>query len=263
MNGEKLTSPCIAVVGGKLHLRDCPEVRQAPAGDHSPHQRRSPRLFISNALKGPHFTMFQIQALMEGKATLQGTGGHPGQTIAGPITIVVEARIVLPPPTSKEGMLARLFLAETPSPGMVTKEMAPKYTKANLVMAMSWMRVVLENRLAKPLEASGVRPETGEPLRRCEGSWSVQRISWLSGIARGYSRPHRRCCSPSAWAEDDDRRRASYKNFVEAALEVATMGKVTDPSARGLYWWRTKGSGSPADGVKVFGDKLGNTFYTR
>ncbi len=252
MDGSAVTSPLTAVVGNALHLKVIPASKQP-----LPTVGAIPASVVKVTHVGIHktanFTVFKLEAVSAGKAILQGIGSSPGTILAGPIDIVVESRLSLPAASTNAGLFVRLFLAETPSPDEMN------YTSAEAKTAMSWMRVVVENRLKKP---SGVWASAG--------ATTLADVVKAKGQFEGFSHyptlpAHIRKNIDDAIRianDGDDSRRNSFKMFVEAALAVAAMPVVTDPSQAGLFWWRTDNSGKPSDTVKVFASKLGNTFFT-
>jgi hypothetical protein len=101
-----------------------------------------------NVRTGPNFSTFRLMATAPGTAKLYA-GTDINKVAAGPVTVIIEQRISLPAASTDVGLLARLFLAETPSPEM------PGYNNADAETAMTWMRAVVGNRLAKPSHLYG------------------------------------------------------------------------------------------------------------
>lgn len=251
MDGSKVASPITAVVDNTIHLKVIPGPKEPlPTVAAAPESVAK----VANVMPRTqaNFTTFDLKAVAVGKASLTATGPGP-KTFAGPIDIVVEAKIALPSDKTDAGLWVRLFLAEVPSPEM------SGYNLADAKTAMIWMRVVVQNRLAKPshIWASAGAKSLADVIkapRQFEG------FSRYPSLASGIQT---RIDNEIAIANDgNDTRRAKYKAFVDAAIEVANLATVTDPSSKGLYWWRTAGSGPPSSDVKVYMTKLGNTFYT-
>jgi hypothetical protein len=126
-------------------------------------------------------------------------------------------------------------------------------------VAMLWMRVVVENRLAKP-----------SPVWGSAGAKTLKDVIQAKNQFEGFSKYPTIAQGPQKVIDQavsianngDDPRRSKYKEFLDTALTVAAQKTVTDPSAKGLYWWRTSGSGKPTPEATVYMTKLGNTFYT-
>jgi hypothetical protein len=172
--------------------------------------------------------------------------------VAGPIAINIEPKLTLPDAKSNLGMLARLLMAETPSPGM------PNYTVAESEDAMKMMVAVVFNRLAKPSN-----------LYASQNATKLSDVVKAPGQFKGFqSYPEidaeisKRIDETMAIANNGgDGRREKYKIFVQNVIRIAGTTSVTDPNLANLYFWRTAGSGSPAPSAKAYKTVLGNTFY--
>ncbi|MBS1833799.1 MAG: hypothetical protein JST65_13860 [Acidobacteria bacterium] len=197
-----------------------------------------------------HFSTFQIKCVTKGAATV--TASAAGKTLAGPLSVEVLEKLVLPASNTDAGLLARLFLAEVASPG------ASSWKLEDAKACMTLMRIVLENRLAKP-----------------SSRWSSSGAKTLGDVVRAPSQFQGFSKYPTLSADvqsviDDilsvankggDRRMANNRAHVEAAIAVASGAKPADPTKTGLYWWRTAGSGAPGTGISVYKTTMGNTFY--
>jgi hypothetical protein len=86
-----------------------------------------------------NFTTFHLDAVKAGTAKMQA-----GAAKDKAISVTVEAALALPAAGTDLGLLVRLMLAETPTPD------AQGYSDADAKTAMSYMRLVVANRLAKP-----------------------------------------------------------------------------------------------------------------
>lgn len=251
MDGSKLPAAVTTVAGSTLSLKVIPTSKE-PLPTVSASPEAVAKVINVKPRTGPHFTTFQLQAVSVGEAKLQATGDK-GAVLAGPVAITVEAKITIPAASTTGGMWALLFLAETPSPE------ASGYTLADARTSMTWMRVVVENRLRTPSH-----------LWASKDAKSLTDVIKATGQFEGFSKYpviatkiQTRINETVAIANDgNDPRRSKYKEFVQAALDVAALNRVSDPSEKGLYWWRTEGSGSPTSSAKVYMTKLGNTFYT-
>jgi hypothetical protein len=247
MNDTNVDSPIITVVGSTVHLKVIPG---------SPKISASPESVAKVVNVKPHvradFTTFGLTAVAKGSAKLVATDAK-NANVAGPIDITVEDAVSLPGDKTDEGLLTRLFIAEVPSP----EEKGYKLDEAKT--SMIWMRVVVENRLKKPdskWASAGARnfQDVIRAPRQFEGFSHYPTLN---------TRIQNLIADTVAIANNgDDGRRTKYKAFVDAALEVATMNSVTDPSPKGLFWWMTAGMGTPGSDAEVFMTKLGNTFFT-
>jgi hypothetical protein len=252
MNDTNVDSPMVTVVGSTVDLKVIPGSKEA-----SPSVSASPASVakiqhVKHHVKAD-FTEFQLLAVAKGSAKLVGIDAKK-VTIAGPIDITVEDAVVLPSYKTNEGLLTRLFIAEVPSPE------EKGYNLEDAKTSMIWMRVVVENQLKHP-----------NSKWASAGAKSLQDIVRAPHQFEGFShyptlikRIHDLLIDTVKVANDgNDPRRTEYKAFVDAALEVASMKSVTDPSPKGLYWWMTSGMGrNPGDDAEVFMTKLGNTFFS-
>lgn len=201
-------------------------------------------------------TTFLLEALAPGKATLTAlTGKKPYGISAGPIVVNVLPKLVLPPPGTDAGLLARLFLAETLGPLA-----SSSYNLADTKLAMRLMHVVVSNRLKTPSAIWG-----------SAGAKSLPDVIRAPGQFAGFEH------YPTIWTgvqyvieqavvlanEGSHPRLSDLRNFVSAALDEAAQRNPMDPSSSGLYWWRTGGSGAPAKTAHVYKTVSNNTFYMR
>jgi hypothetical protein len=251
MTGTKVKSPITAVVGNSIHLKAIPGIKeQLPTISAAP-ESVAKVSHIDERTKA-NFTTFHLDAVAIGKASLQGTDSKKA-TIAGPIQVVVEAKVALPAAATNDGLFVRLFLAEAASPE------DPLYSLKDAKTAMTWMRVVVQNRLAKPSAVwSSAGAKSFTDVIKAKGQF--EGFSTYPTIAHKVQNVIDRAVSIAN--DGDDPRRSKYRDFVGAALEVAALKTVTDPSSKGLYWWQTAGSGKPSPTVTVYMTKSGNTFYT-
>lgn len=203
-----------------------------------------------------------VEALALGNSTL--TAIYNGKEAARlDLKIFTKVEIVLPPPDSEKGLLTRLLLAESVNPGNNAT-----YDEKESLKAMRWMRLVIKNRLhhsdpsifgAK--KQQGASNYTVFDIVRAKGQFHgfedypklnqniIVNLSGFLSIANNYNHPMRE----------------RYENFIENAMKVASdqgLAGVTDPSKKGLYGWRTKGSSEPGGQFTQFQDLAGQTFYT-
>lgn len=171
--------------------------------------------------------------------------------------------ISLPLDNTEEGMLTRLFLAESINPGN-----GVLYNEEESRRSMIWMRQVIQNRLTyKTPSTFGVKGITGqlkysvtdvvkaknqfhgfEEYPKIKSSIKVN-LNGFVAIANNYNHP----------------KRQQYVKYIENAKSAASkdaLKNFSDPSSKGIYGWRTKGSSSPGGNFKKYQDLAGQTFYT-
>lgn len=171
--------------------------------------------------------------------------------------------ISLPLDNTEEGMLTRLFLAESINPGN-----GVLYNEEESRRSMIWMRQVIQNRLTyKTPSTFGVKGITGqlkysvtdvvkaknqfhgfEEYPKIKSSIKVN-LNGFVAIANNYNHP----------------KRQQYVKYIENAKSAASkdaLKNFSDPSSKGIYGWRTKGSSSPGGDFKKYQDLAGQTFYT-
>lgn len=251
MNDTKVDSPIVTVAGSTVHLKVIPGSKEALPGISA-----SPESVAKVVNVKPHvradFTTFELSAVAKGSAKLIATDAKKA-TVAGPIDITVEDPVSLPGDKTDQGLLTRLFIAEVPSPE------DKRYKLEDAKASMIWMRVVVENRLKTPNSkwASSGAKSLQDVLR------APHQFEGFSSYPTLIKRIQDLIADTVAIANNgDDPRRAKYKAFVDAALEVASLKSVTDPSPKGLFWWMTSGMGTPGNDTEVYMTKLGNTFFT-
>lgn len=254
MSGTLLPSTITTVVGSALDLKLEPDPGETvrvpiPIQVAPSNLAQIQRLDVRTKA---NFTTFKLAAIKAGTIKLTA-GTDPNKPVAGPIVVTIEEKIALLDEKTDAGLLLRLLLAETPSPDMSS------YSEADVETVMTWMRVVVNNRLAKPSArygSAGAKKiiDIVRSPRQFEGfeqypslaAEITERLDKMVRIAN----------------DSGDGRREKYRSFIAAALKVAALPSVSDPSATGLYFWRTSGSGAPSKDAKVFRTLMGNTFYT-
>lgn len=202
-----------------------------------------------------------VQAANTGDVVISAK--HKGEVVATlKLKVIEKTTLVLPPESTVEGMLTRLFLAESVNPGN-----AVAYNPDDSKKSMLWMRKVVENRLAhatpkifNAIKAVG-KAYTIYDIVRAPGQFhgfenyptidtSIKiNLTGFLQIANNYSHSSR----------------LVYSQFIADAVSAAgpnAMKGFTDPSKKGLYGWRTKGSSAPGGDFVVYQDLAGQTFYT-
>jgi hypothetical protein len=180
------------------------------------------------------------------KATVKGT--------TATLKISIADGVVLPSASSDDGLLARLFLAESRSPDEAG------YNSGDSKKGMQWMKLVVHNRLNNnPSQFAAPGAKSIADIVKAKGQFKgfekypAIDITILSRINKIISLAN----------SNNDSRQAKYKHFVVNAIDVAKHNVIKDPSPKGLYGWRTDGSGSPGGRFVKYGNPLsGNQFYT-
>lgn len=175
-----------------------------------------------------------------------------GSTATLKISIV--EGLALPPASGNEGLLVRLFLAESRSPDETS------YNVGDSKKGMEWMDLVLHNRLKNnPRQFGAPNAKSITDIVKAKGQFKGFE-NYPSIDARILSRINKIFVLANS---NNDRRQPKYRRFVENALAVAKPKLINDPSPNGLYGWRTVGSGSPGGRFVAYGRGLsGNQFYT-
>src|SRR5438132_8461458 len=126
----------------RLHLAGVPEKDRKSLTIDSTHREivtgTVPVLFDASA----GIWTVDLYAKQKGEAEIQAK--VRGDAVAR-VAVTVLDKLQLPPPNTDEGLLVRLFLAETASPE--TKRTVT-WTVEDATKSMQWMRLVLKNRLA-------------------------------------------------------------------------------------------------------------------
>jgi hypothetical protein len=252
MNGSRVTSPITTVVGSQIHLKVLPGNKE-PMPTIAAAPEAIARATHIDIRKHANFETFRLDAISVGNAKLQASDPASKKALAGPVDVVVEARLTLPDAQTAAGLFVRLFIAELPSPDQT------KFSEDEAKTAMTWMRVVVENRLARPSvrwASAGAKNLTDVIRAKNQFEGFSHYPSLAANILKNVTDAFRIA------NDGNDPRRPSFKMFVNAALTIASLPKVTDPCPTGLFWWRTSGSGSPSSDTQPYQTKLGNTFYT-
>ena len=202
-----------------------------------------------------------IKGKANGTTTLKAEFG--GKSVASlDIKVFTKITITLPANNTEQGMLTRLFLAESINPGSIS------YDEKQSKKSMLWMRQVIENRLKHKTpnifgatKSAGQAKYTIRDIVKAKNQFhgfedypnmpsSIKlNITGILAIANNYNHPKRKL----------------YAGFIDNAKHAASENALkafVDPSSKGLYGWRTKGSGEPGGDFKKYKDLAGQTFYT-
>jgi hypothetical protein len=197
-----------------------------------------------------------IDAKKKGKATLQAK--VKGVSVAE-LAVTVEDKLQLPAATTEEGLLVRLFLAETASP-----DSWAGWTVADARKSMQWMRLVLKNRLENnPKQFMAKGAKTLQDIVTAKDGGVVQ-YEGFSKYPAINSKINLRIEEDFQIANDDsDKRQQDYAAFIRAALEVASdKSVIQDPSGADhfLSGWMTVHH-SPGDDSVPFQALMDNQFF--
>lgn len=194
------------------------------------------------------------------KLSIVAVQGSGLSVMPAAITVQVEKSISLPAESTTEGMLARLFLAESVSPG----DTSLAWNLDNVKTGMQWMRRVIENRLksGKPEDFMARGATSVEDIVMADDRGSVQFHGFnvypklgpdIARNLRDYVDNANNGLHP---------KRKAYLDFVQAALDVATGAVPPDPTPTGLFAWRTAKSSSPGADFIQHAALARNMFYT-
>lgn len=198
-----------------------------------------------------NFQLLELRADAPGMASVSAENGKGVKV--GPLTIHVRPRLVLPSAITEQGALARLFLAEAPSPFVAG------YSAQHARTGMEWMELVVRNRL-----------EMRSALVGSAGANTVFDVIKAPVQFEGFSRypvigskQQRNIDDIVAIANDGTHRKQSqFHDHVTAAIEVARVGTVADPCPTRLRSWRTAGASGPGGSFVLFKSFAGQDFYT-
>lgn len=185
-----------------------------------------------------------------GRATLIVTAR--GKTIAGPITIAVSRPLALPAADNRCRLLTRLLLAETITPTRAGQ------SADDIPECMRSMRVVIENRLARPSArwgSAGAR-SLRDVVRARNQFEGFQAYPTLSVRVAG-SIDQLVALANNA----GDPRQQWMLQHIRLAINIATGPSTRDPTGGKLFWWKTDNAPPPSADVSIYKTLVGNTFY--
>lgn len=193
-----------------------------------------------------------IKALTKGKVTIEALSK---KTAIAKLSINVVERLSLPAKNTDEGLLTRLFLAESVNPG------SGDYDADDSKTGMQWMKLVIYNRLKnKPKRFYAADAKTIKDIVRAKRQFEgFEKYPAINSKQQGNIDEILKIAN-----NDSDGRQHKYQVFVKNALTVANSKTlVSDPSKNGLYGWRTAGSRPPGGDLVAYGKPLsGQQFYT-
>lgn len=175
------------------------------------------------------------------------------------VDVIIFTKITLPIAMTPEGLLSRLFLAESLNPEK------PYFSAIESAKSMKWMRLVIENRLKHK------QPNLFYAKKGSNKKWDLYDIVKARGQFHGFenypSLPtsiKKNIKNILDIANDHAHsKQKRYAAFIHAALSAAkAKSPVKDPSKAGLYGWRTLKSRHPGGQFIKYKNLAGQTFYT-
>lgn len=251
LSGQSVATPIVAVAGNSLKLKVLPGPgEKLPLTIVSSTPAVAAGVEVNNRM-GPNFTTFILHAVLAGQTNLSILSGD--RVVYGPVQVRVQPVLTLPDPTTDAGLLARLLLAEAPNPTLVAAN-----AQAQLTESMRLMRVVVENRRAKPSNRWGSQGATslGDVIRAPGQFHGLGGYPTIAGDVLANINNILRLAN-----EAGDQRQPVLRAHVEAVLQIARGPRPPDPTGGKLYWWRTAGSGAPSSDVVLYKTLAGNSFY--
>jgi len=181
----------------------------------------------------------------------------PRAAVTMAVTVLPE--LIIPKENTDEGMMVRLFLAEVRGP------LAPGYSESDSLLAMRWMRLVLENRLKhNPKQFWAPHAKTLTDVVKAQHKKRVQ----FQGFSNypDYVAKSANSIRVKAANDDNNRTGGKVRDFIELAIGVA-QGKeaIKDPSPAGRFLggWQTENSpNTQGDGFEEVEAHGGNIFYS-
>ncbi len=176
--------------------------------------------------------------------------------VVATLTVGVLPALELPSQDTEEGMMARLFLAETASPEF------QNWSVDDAKKSMQWMRLVLKNRLDNdPAQFNAPGAKNRQDIVR--GRNQFEGFENYPAITAHVKRHIKEALDV---ANDDNNlaKQAQDIAFVYAALAVANAKtEILDPCPTGFFLsgWMTAGSGGTGDNQKKFQVLMDNQFF--
>jgi hypothetical protein len=251
MTGASLPSTMTLFVGNVLKAKIVPD-----AGELVPFKLALSPAGVLSLVKDEPRVQANFQVL-EFKADAAGTASVSAENAKGvklgPLSITVKNPLVLPSALTNQGALARLFLAEAPSP------YAASYTAQRGKAGMEWMELVVQNRL-----------QMRSALVGSAGADNVTDVIKAPGQFEGFGRypvigSKQQSNIDQIVAIANDGTHPKQKQFfdhVSAAIDVARVGTITDPCPTLLLSWRTAGASGPGGSFVLYKSFAGQDFYT-
>lgn len=251
MTGSSLPSSMTLFVGNVLKAKIVPGT-----GELVPFKLTvSPADVLSTVKDEPrvqaNFQVLEFKADAAGTVTVSAENAKGVKV--GPLSITVKTKLALPSAITEQGALARLLLAEAPSP------YGAGYTAQRARSGMEWMELVVRNRLAMRSAQVG-----------SAGANNIIDVIKAPGQFEGFGRypvigiqQQRNIDDIVAIANDGTHpKQKQFFDHVTAAIEVARVGTITDPCPSKLLSWRTAGASGPGGSFVLYQSFAGQDFYT-
>lgn len=227
------------------------------------HDKHIEATIKSSPFNGPKgIWVIDIKGVTNGQTTLKAEYG--GKTVASlDIKVFTKVNITLPLDSTEQGMLTRLFLAESINPGN-----SLIYDEDQSKTSMLWMRKVIENRLSHktPNIFGAVKPIGKSKYTIYDIVKAKNQFHGFENYPTVHSSIKLNLTGFLAIANNyNHSKREIYADFIANAKQAASKDALKgflDPSPKGLYGWRTKGSSQPGGDFKKYKDLAGQTFYT-
>jgi hypothetical protein len=187
-----------------------------------------------------NFEVFTMKALAPGLAGFTAVNKN-GDSV-GPVFVKVRERLQLPDAATEAGAIARLLLAEAPTP------FASGYKEDDAKIGMQWMRLVVGSAGAK--SRTDVIKSPGQFKGFSDypdiGKKQADNIQDILNTANDGTNLH------------------NEKFFKHVSMAMKALGEplIKDPCPTKLLGWRTAGASSPGGDFDLFKTFAGQDFYT-
>lgn len=198
-----------------------------------------------------NFEVFTMKALAPGLAGFTAVN-NKGAT-AGPVFVKVRARLQLPDAATEAGAMARLILAEAPTP------FASGYKEEDAKTGMQWMRLVVENRL----KMASARVGSAGAKSRTDVIKSPGQFKGFSAYPDIGEKQATNIQDILNTANDGtNAHNEKFSKHVSMAIKALSEPLIKDPCPTKLLGWRTAGASSPGGDFVLFKTFAGQDFYT-
>jgi len=172
------------------------------------------------------------------------------------LSVTIVPVLSLPPASSEEGALARMYLSETQNPGYPPGK---PYVLDDVVRSMRWMREVLDNqRNLSPRDFGAARDATRS------GTTLIDMMRAHNNVAgfENYPAINSQMMDSLIRSANDANQFMfdKYRKHVESVLVEASRETKDCPET--IYSWRTAGSSDPGSHYKSYKTLAGQDFYT-
>jgi hypothetical protein len=206
----------------------------------------------------PHHSGKQHGPAAAAPASAASAPAPPAAPIPPPpaLSVTIVPVLSLPPASSEEGALARMYLSEAQNPGYPPGQ---PYVLQDVIRSMRWMREVLDNqRNLSPRDFGAARDAT----RR--GTTLIDMMRAHNNVAgfENYPAINSQMMDSLVRSANDVNQFMfeKYRKHVEAVLTEASR-ETKDCPVR-VYSWRTAKSSDPGSNYKFYQTLAGQDFYT-